>query len=53
MTEQQDHAIAEHTIEEHRHGADCGHEAVEHDGHTDYLHDGHRHHEHDDHYDEH
>ncbi|HEY7007410.1 MAG TPA: hypothetical protein VH395_00630 [Jatrophihabitantaceae bacterium] len=38
---------------EHRHGPDCGHEAVQHDDHVDYVHDGHRHAEHGDHYDEH
>ena len=41
------------TKEEHAHGQDCGHEAVQHDGHVDYLHDGHKHAEHEDHYDEH
>lgn len=44
---------AEHTKEDHAHGQDCGHEAVQHDDHVDYLHDGHKHAEHDDHYDEH
>ncbi|GGL77362.1 hypothetical protein GCM10009706_14800 [Curtobacterium citreum] len=44
---------AEHTIAEHQHAADCGHEAVQHDDHVDYLHDGHKHAEHDGHYDEH
>ena len=44
---------AEHTKEEHAHGQDCGHEAVQHDDHVDYLHDGHKHAEHEDHYDEH
>jgi zinc transport system permease protein len=38
---------------EHEHGAECGHEAIEHDDHVDYLHDGHRHAPHEDHYDEH
>jgi len=37
----------------HRHGPDCGHEAVPHDGHTDYLVDGHLHHPHGDHCDNH
>ena len=37
----------------HRHGADCGHRAVEHGDHVDYVHDGHRHANHGDHYDEH
>ena len=44
---------AEHTVDEHRHGAGCGHEAVEHGGHVDHLHDRHQHAEHGDHYDEH
>ena len=48
-----DHATAEHTTDEHKHGADCGHEAVQHDDHVDYIHDGHKHAEHGDHYDEH
>lgn len=54
MTEQtitENHA--EHTLAEHTHGNDCGHEAVAHEDHVDYLHDGHRHAEHGDHYDEH
>ncbi len=54
MTEQNtEHKLAEHTVEDHKHGQECGHEAVQHDGHVDYKHDGHLHHEHDDHYDEH
>lgn len=44
---------AEHTVTEHEHGADCGHEAVAHEGHTDYLHGLHHHAQHGDHYDEH
>jgi hypothetical protein len=36
-----------------RHGPNCGHTAVRHDGHVDYLHDGHLHHMHEDHVDEH
>ncbi|NDK33138.1 zinc transporter permease [Nesterenkonia haasae] len=48
-----DHKTAEHTIDDHKHGPDCGHEAVEHEGHVDYIHEGHRHAEHEDHYDEH
>ena len=44
---------AEHTVAQHEHGADCGHEAVEHEGHVDYAHDGHKHFLHGDHYDEH
>jgi hypothetical protein len=34
---------AEHEHDDHEHGPDCGHEAVEHDDHIDYVHDGHRH----------
>ena len=37
----------------HRHGPDCGHEAVRHGDHVDYVHDGHRHAPHGGHYDEH
>ncbi|WP_127542653.1 zinc transporter permease [Actinoplanes sp. OR16] len=48
-----DHSVAEHTADNHQHGAGCGHETILHDGHVDYLHDGHLHHEHDGHYDEH
>jgi hypothetical protein len=44
---------AEHTVVEHTHGAECGHEAVQHDDHTDYVHGTHHHALHDDHYDEH
>lgn len=33
----------------HTHGAECGHQAIEHQGHVDYLHDGHMHHGHDGH----
>ncbi|MBM3670025.1 MAG: hypothetical protein FJW97_08460 [Actinobacteria bacterium] len=39
-------------VHDHRHGADCGHKAVQHGDHLDYLHDGHAHFEHDGHYDE-
>ncbi len=39
MTEQDIHA--EHTTAEHAHGADCGHEAVQHGDHVDYVHGGH------------
>jgi hypothetical protein len=46
-----DHA-AEHAAT-HKHGPDCGHEAVPHGDHTDYLVDGHLHHQHDDHCDDH
>ena len=42
-----------HSEHEHKHGASCGHQAVQHEGHTDYLHDGHLHHVHGDHVDEH
>jgi hypothetical protein len=44
---------AHHHQHPHRHGPDCGHTAVRHDGHADYLHDGHLHHMHGDHVDEH
>jgi zinc transport system permease protein len=37
----------------HRHGPECGHPAVSHEGHVDYVHDGHRHAVHGAHYDEH
>jgi hypothetical protein len=37
----------------HKHGANCGHEAVPHGNHTDYLVDGHLHHPHGDHCDNH
>jgi hypothetical protein len=42
--------IASH---DHKHGAECGHEAVEHGDHTDYIHDGHLHAEHAGHFDNH
>lgn len=42
-----------HASHEHKHGENCGHQAVAHDGHTDYEHDGHLHHMHEDHVDEH
>ena len=47
-----------HHGHEHRHGQQCGHTAIRHEGHVDYLHDGHMHHPHIidgrvDHYDEH
>nr|WP_245826055.1 metalloregulator ArsR/SmtB family transcription factor [Kocuria massiliensis] len=44
---------AEHTVADHEHGANCGHESVQHGDHTDYLHDGHLHAQHGEHYDEH
>jgi len=37
----------------HRHGVNCGHEQVPHDGHTDYLVAGHLHHPCDGHCDDH
>src|SRR5262245_53883685 len=42
-----------HQNHSHKHGPNCGHQAVDHDGHVDYLHDGHLHHVHGDHVDEH
>jgi hypothetical protein len=33
-----------HDHHDHKHGANCGHTAVRHDGHVDHLHDGHLHH---------
>ncbi|HOA28270.1 MAG TPA: zinc transporter permease [Arachnia sp.] len=42
-----------HTVAEHEHGTECGHEAVKHEDHVDYVHDGHKHAAHGDHYDEH
>ena len=42
-----------HASHDHKHGADCGHTAIQHDDHVDYLHDGHLHHPHGDHVDEH
>ncbi|GMA29006.1 zinc transporter permease [Arenivirga flava] len=50
-TETEQHA--EHSIEEHEHGENCGHQAVEHEDHVDYMHGEHMHAEHDGHYDEH
>jgi hypothetical protein len=38
---------------EHRHGPDCGHEAVPHGDHVDYLVDGRLHHPHGSHCDDH
>lgn len=37
----------------HRHGSDCGHEAIPHGDHTDYLVDGRLHHPHEGHCDDH
>lgn len=42
-----------HDDHAHKHGAGCGHTAVQHGDHTDYLHDDHLHHPHGDHVDEH
>ena len=47
------HDTAEHTQADHAHGADCGHQEVQHGDHVDYVHEGHRHAVHGDHYDEH
>lgn len=33
-----------HGTHVHKHGPNCGHIAVRHNGHVDYLHDGHLHH---------
>lgn len=41
-----------HEPHDHKHGVNCGHHAVRHDGHIDYLHDGHLHRAHGDHVDE-
>jgi hypothetical protein len=46
------HACDGHAAE-HRHGPDCGHEAVPHGDHVDYLVKGHLHHPHGDHCDDH
>ncbi|WP_030013416.1 hypothetical protein [Curtobacterium sp. S6] len=48
-----DHHGAEHSVAEHEHGTDCGHETVQHGDHVDYVHDGHLHALDGDHYDEH
>jgi hypothetical protein len=42
------HDCGEHD-EDHTHGPDCGHEAVQHDDHVDYVVGGHLHHPHGDH----
>ena len=34
----------QHPNHTHRHGPNCRHTAVRHEGHVDYLHDGHLHH---------
>jgi hypothetical protein len=34
-----------HSNHPHKHGSNCGHTAIEHQGHVDYLHDGHLHHQ--------
>lgn len=41
-----------HDDHSHAHGANCGHQAIEHGDHTDYVHDGHLHRAHDGHVDE-
>jgi len=46
------HACSAHTAD-HKHGPDCGHEAVPHGDHTCYLVDGHLHFPHGDHCDDH
>jgi hypothetical protein len=33
-----------HGGHDHRHGPECGHTAIRHEGHVDHLHDGHLHH---------
>jgi zinc transport system permease protein len=48
-----DHHTAVPEEHGHRHGPDCGHQAVPHGDHVDYLHGGHRHAPHGSHYDEH
>ena len=35
---------SKHETHTHKHGKDCGHTAIQHNGHIDYLHDGHLHH---------
>jgi hypothetical protein len=47
-----DHASSGHA-EDHQHGPDCGHEAVQHGDHVDYLVEGQLHHPHGDHCDNH
>ena len=47
-----DHDCGGHA-QDHRHGPQCGHEAVPHGNHTDYLVNGHLHHPHGSHCDEH
>jgi|SRR5579885_502769 len=46
-------ACKEHSGHNHKHGANCGHTAVQHGDHVDYIHEGHLHHQHEDHVDEH
>jgi hypothetical protein len=43
----------EHHDSDHVHGADCGHETVQHGDHVDYVVAGHLHHQHDGHCDHH
>ncbi len=38
-------ATSVHENHPHKHGTNCGHTAIEHQGHVDYLHDGHLHHQ--------
>lgn len=47
-----EHACKGHD-KNHKHGANCGHEAVPHGDHKDYLVDGHLHHVHGSHCDDH
>ena len=47
-----DHSCSGHDAS-HKHGPDCGHEAVPHGDHVDYLVNGHLHHAHGDHCDDH
>lgn len=47
------HEVLHAGHDDHSHGKDCGHVALEHAGHVDYLHDGHLHSAHGGHYDEH
>ena len=43
----------EHHDNDHVHGPDCGHAAVQHGDHIDYVVEGHLHHQHDGHCDHH
>jgi len=58
VTEQNPHECTDghdcdHHADDHEHGPDCGHEAVQHGDHTDYVVGGHLHHPHDGHCDHH